>query len=489
MRRFLPLSLALALLFAAGAAFGQVPNTMSYQGLLTDNAGVAVPDGPYNLTFKLYSVPSGGTVLWTEVHNSVSVVKGAFSVVLGSPAPLTLPFDVTYFLGITVATDPELTPRVQLTSSPYALSLRLPFAPTTVASTSPLLDLDNTGTGLDLRCNDAQIRDAAITERATIGGTSFHGDIQVVRGGTATLAGRLYSNSSGGNLELNLGSGARHTEFLPFASGGAALQMYRPDGQPGFIANTSFGFTGVPFMSVVGAARAASFDMNQTGDASVSLPVDAISSQEMLDEPGVASANGTTTVFLTGAFDPLLSRTITSPSSGYCLVIGTLEVDVMHTNGTTSSADFGVSNNSGSLPGTQDVPVEIPPAAATGTYRFPVTVHGLFNVGGASPTTFYIVGHKLSGNYSFADIQLSVAFFPTSYGTVSPTGAQQSATDAVVGQVVSPADIAREQRESELEHRARVDRELSDMRARLLALQSQLNQVSSRPAGTPPGNR
>ncbi len=40
-----------------------VPATISHQGLLTDEQGLAVPDGEYDLTARLYDVPSGGSSL------------------------------------------------------------------------------------------------------------------------------------------------------------------------------------------------------------------------------------------------------------------------------------------------------------------------------------------------------------------------------------------------------------------------------------------
>jgi hypothetical protein len=100
-----------------------VPHTMSYQGLLLGPSGSAVPDGNYSLTFKLYSTSSGGSALWSETQGSVGVSGGLFSVILGSATPLNLPFDGHRWLGITVAPNPELTPRIELASSPFALGV------------------------------------------------------------------------------------------------------------------------------------------------------------------------------------------------------------------------------------------------------------------------------------------------------------------------------------------------------------------------------
>lgn len=114
-------------------AHAAVPNTMSYQGLLTDGAGAPVPDGTYDLTFKLYFFATGPGWQWQETQSAVPVTGGVFSVQLGSVNPLTLAFDRPLFLGVSIGTDPELSPRTPLSSSPYALGVRL--SPNTIDAT------------------------------------------------------------------------------------------------------------------------------------------------------------------------------------------------------------------------------------------------------------------------------------------------------------------------------------------------------------------
>ncbi|PIU45436.1 MAG: hypothetical protein COS95_03575 [Ignavibacteriales bacterium CG07_land_8_20_14_0_80_59_12] len=113
------LSIALMVLLLAPLSLAQIPKTISYQGILTDASGTAVPDGNYSLTFKLYDVTTGGTPLWQEVQ-SVAVSKGIFSVNLGSVDTLNLPFNKPYWLEVTVGAGTELTPRMQLTGSGYS---------------------------------------------------------------------------------------------------------------------------------------------------------------------------------------------------------------------------------------------------------------------------------------------------------------------------------------------------------------------------------
>ncbi|UCE17338.1 MAG: hypothetical protein JSV84_10580 [Gemmatimonadota bacterium] len=111
----------LVCMILAGFAWAQIPQTMSYQGMLKDGAGNPVADSTVTMTFKLYDVEEEGTALWQEIRE-VEITDGLYHVILGGENPLNLPFDKPYWLGITVATEEELTPRYALTSSPYSLN-------------------------------------------------------------------------------------------------------------------------------------------------------------------------------------------------------------------------------------------------------------------------------------------------------------------------------------------------------------------------------
>ncbi len=111
---------ALALLaMAFSTSHGVVPETINYQGVLTNADGSIVDDGDYDLTFAVYDVDTGGTALWEETQ-TLAVSDGIYTAVLGSVTALTLPFDEPYWLGMAVEGDPELTPRMELTAAPYA---------------------------------------------------------------------------------------------------------------------------------------------------------------------------------------------------------------------------------------------------------------------------------------------------------------------------------------------------------------------------------
>lgn len=97
-----------------------IPGMINYQGVLKDNSGIIVPDGDYALTFKLYNTLTGGTESWAETK-TIAVAGGIFSTLLGSVNPINVQFTEQYYLGITIASGSELTPRLQLSSVPYSL--------------------------------------------------------------------------------------------------------------------------------------------------------------------------------------------------------------------------------------------------------------------------------------------------------------------------------------------------------------------------------
>ena len=113
------------LLLAASViqTYAQIPEQLSYQGVLTDTSGNPRPDGSYSMTFRLYTVVSGGSALWTEAK-SVTVSDGVFTTYLGdtTPFPISITWSTTYWLSVQVGASPELTPRIKLASVAYSLN-------------------------------------------------------------------------------------------------------------------------------------------------------------------------------------------------------------------------------------------------------------------------------------------------------------------------------------------------------------------------------
>ena len=114
-----------ALLPGAGAA--GLPATIGYEGFLKNASGDPI-NALVSLTFRLYGQSAGGSALWTETHNAVSVSEGVFSAQLGSIVSLVdtpgLSLNKALYLSIEVNTDGEMTPRLALNSAPYSFSTR-----------------------------------------------------------------------------------------------------------------------------------------------------------------------------------------------------------------------------------------------------------------------------------------------------------------------------------------------------------------------------
>lgn len=96
---------------------------LGIQGILKKANGNAVDDAAYSLKFRLYEQAEGGVHIWEEVQPEVDVVGGIYTAILGSVTALNVPFDTTYYLGVSVGSTSEMLPRIQLTTAPYALSL------------------------------------------------------------------------------------------------------------------------------------------------------------------------------------------------------------------------------------------------------------------------------------------------------------------------------------------------------------------------------
>jgi hypothetical protein len=136
MNRFIFIISFITLVFLASLCEAGIPKLINYQGMLTQADGTTpVTNGNYNLTFKIYGSLSGTDSLWREYHPNVSVTNGLFNVILGSITTLNLAFNTNYWLGIRVGNDPELSPRIQLTSVGYAY--RASVADSAVASPPP----------------------------------------------------------------------------------------------------------------------------------------------------------------------------------------------------------------------------------------------------------------------------------------------------------------------------------------------------------------
>jgi len=111
----------LVLAVVPAVTLAAVPKQINYQGFLTDPDGDPVLDGDYSMAFKIYDAPIGGTLLWSETQ-TVTVTEGKYNIILGELTPIPPDIlDDNRYLGITVAPDSEMTPRLKITSTAFSI--------------------------------------------------------------------------------------------------------------------------------------------------------------------------------------------------------------------------------------------------------------------------------------------------------------------------------------------------------------------------------
>jgi hypothetical protein len=215
-------------------ALAAINKEINYQGKLTNNSGVAVPDGNYNIEFKLYTTPTGGSAVWTEddlVINGqgASLASGLFSIMLGSTTPFTgVNFNQTLYLGVNIGGttstltptyDGEMTPRKIIGAVPAAFVadtlqgynsaefIRSDAANST-SSASTYLSITNSGAG-DIAdfFGSSSVNALIVKSTGNVGiGTSSPFSLLSVAGsayfgGNLTATGTLTIGSLNGNLQ------------------------------------------------------------------------------------------------------------------------------------------------------------------------------------------------------------------------------------------------------------------------------------------------
>jgi hypothetical protein len=104
------------------AQFNGATQGISFQGYLTDDGGNPI-NTPQDIVIRLYDQASGGDALLTEGYPGHPVTNGVFNLIIEDPLFKQLGFDQQIWVQVEVNTE-IISPRTQLASVPYALSLR-----------------------------------------------------------------------------------------------------------------------------------------------------------------------------------------------------------------------------------------------------------------------------------------------------------------------------------------------------------------------------
>jgi hypothetical protein len=171
---------------APEAMDANVDNYIPVQGRLTNAAGIPL-NGSYDMTFRLYSVPSGGTALCSDTNSNVMVANGLFSTEIWGNCANDI-YGLQLYLGIEVETDGEMTPRQAIYAVPYAWSLRPGAVISATVGGDATLHIENLGVnGRGLR---VYATDTTSTNYAIVGASKS----------AAGYAGYFYNNGGGVGL-------------------------------------------------------------------------------------------------------------------------------------------------------------------------------------------------------------------------------------------------------------------------------------------------
>ncbi len=291
-----------------------INQTINFQGRLLNSQGALVPDGYYNIEFKVYENGDGqsagdttgtpaGTLLWTEDYlnynsQGVKVVNGFFSVDLGSINPFGTAINWnqdTLWLSMNIAgtsttcttfsacsPDGEMLPMQRLTASPYALNagqlnglsgsqfVQLGQGVQTDASTNPSIFINKTGSGnlLELQAagNDAYV----------INGS---GDLSFGNNSVAHSISVNTAAASTAGVALNISAGAAGSGTTALSGGNLTITAGNGGGTNGNGGNVSIDAgvangTGVNGLVNVGTTNASAVNIgNTTGASAVAVAV------------------------------------------------------------------------------------------------------------------------------------------------------------------------------------------------------------------------
>lgn len=118
---FMRIAVLVMVQLIAVTALAGTPPVMNFQARFSDATGAPIADGAYSISFTVYDAATGGQAVWTETQNVVAT-DGICAVLLGSSNPLNAQVfaEAPRYIGVQVAGEPEVSPRTEIATVPYA---------------------------------------------------------------------------------------------------------------------------------------------------------------------------------------------------------------------------------------------------------------------------------------------------------------------------------------------------------------------------------
>lgn len=372
------------------------PQTISYQGRLTNAAGVPVSDGTHTVVIKLWDdaiSTAPGDLIWTSGSLNVTTKDGVFTALLDVISDF-LVSNPEVWVGVQVPPDVEMTPRRRLVSAPYAVdAIHADFAEATsdifLNSTGDVLSgaltvSDGVHSGMKISPVEPQLQLFDVSGFA----------------GWYVLSGVWTEEDM---FSRNLAPGISLSTW-PYSGGEHGGEI---------ILNNELGDAKVVLNGAI------------TGDGAVQFQPDAINSDETLNEPGIASNGGSIFTALPNTRTVMKSVVITIPAAGYIMLQGRCGIII---DGGTQAVNSYVFISDDPAEGVF-FPDLIEMLTAPGT-SIPVYSSRIF-FREQGMYTFHLVGYSeaaLPASGSYQDPMLTATYFPTAYGAVTRVVSSQEAS-------------------------------------------------------------
>jgi len=118
MRGLLAAVIPLFLVMVCSTVQAQAPNSLTFQGRLTDEFGEPIDTVGVDMMFRFYKDTH---LIWSETHSAVPVAGGVFNVELGTSISFdSVRFDQPIDLGVKIGDDAEMSPRTPLRAGAFA---------------------------------------------------------------------------------------------------------------------------------------------------------------------------------------------------------------------------------------------------------------------------------------------------------------------------------------------------------------------------------